>query len=154
MSKTTTTSDSPIELTSGGVKVRVRWKFIVSVLGLLLGGGGLASIAAIFNVGSSVASDFDAFKSDQSFQHKKIDTTLEEQDSRAKLQDGRIEVISKAITSVQTTQQRDVARTEARRLSEKISNRKEREDTYDRLYVRNLDRLQAGKDPCANTNCD
>jgi hypothetical protein len=148
------TSDAPVELASDGIKVKVRWKFIISILGLLLGGGGLASIAAIFNVGSSVASDFDAFKSDQSFQHTKIDTTLKDQDARATAQDGKIEVISKGITSVQTIQQRDVARTEARRLSEKIGNRKDREDTYDRLLELNLRRLARGEDPCANTNCD
>jgi hypothetical protein len=154
MTKAETTSDSPVELAPGGFKIRIRWKFILSIFGLLLGGGGLASVAAMFNAGTSVAGDFDSFKSEQSFQHTLIDNTFKDQDARTKLQDGRIETISKAITSVQTTQQRDVARTEARRLSEKISNRKDREDTYDRLLEFNLRRLGRGEDPCANVNCD
>lgn len=147
-------TDSPVELASNGIKIRIRWKFITSVVGALLGSLGLAGIATLFNVGTSVADDFTVFKSEQRTQHTHINTVLETQDKRSEAQDGRIEDISKAVTSVQTTQQRDVARTEARRLTEKIQNRADREEAYDRLYELNLVRLRTGRDPCANVNCD
>jgi len=145
---------APVELAKGGIKFTVRWKFILSVVGFLLCGGSFASVAAMFNVGTSVADDYDGFKAVQTSAHMRIDSALETQDKKAAVQDARIEAIGGIVTSVQTTQQRDVARTEARRLTEKISNRKDREDTYDRLYELNLRRLNRGEDPCANVNCD
>jgi len=154
MTKATTPSDSPVELAPEGLKIRVRWKFIVSVLGFLLCGGSFAGVAAMFNVGTSVADDFSTFKSEQGSAHLHIDSALDSQDSRAKAQDDRIEGISKVVSSVQTTQQRDVARTEARRLTEKIQNRIEREESYDRLYELNLKHLQRGEDPCGTVSCD
>lgn len=144
----------PVELAKSGIKFTVRWKFILSFIGFLLCGGSFAGVATMFNVGTSVADDFAGFKAVQASAHMHIDGVLEEQDKHAKSQDSRIEVVSKIITSVQTIQQRDVARTEARRLTEKIGNRKDREDTYDRLYELNLRRLGRGEDPCANVNCD
>jgi len=154
MTKAETTSDSPVELAPSGIKIRVRWKVIASIIGFLFCGGSFAGVGAMFNVGTSVADDYTTFKAVQSSAHIHIDTALEEQAKHTKEQDGRIETISTAITSVQTTQQRDVARTEARRLTEKISNRKDREDAYDRLYVLNIKRLSRGEDPCANVRCD
>ena len=153
MAKAEPISENPVEIAKNGVKVKISWKFIVSAVMIALGGTSLAGVATMFNVGTSVADDFTAFKSEQSSQHTHINTSLEMQDSHAKTQDGRIEDISKAITSVQTTQQRDVARTEARRLTEKITNRDEREEAYDRLYELNLRRLQRGVDPCGTLAC-
>lgn len=145
---------NPIEVAKSGIKIQIRWKLIGSILGLVLGGSSLAGLAAMFNVKDSVAEDFSGFKTDQIIAHQHIDDTLTKQTKKAEIQDVRIDGISKIVTSVQTTQQRDVARTEARRLTEKISDRKEREDTYDRLYELNLRRLQRGEDPCRNVGCD
>jgi hypothetical protein len=146
-------SDAPVELAPGGIKIRVRWKVIAGIFGFLFAGGSLAGVGAMFNVGTSVAGDFDAFKVEQGSAHRHIDSALELQDKHAKEQDGKVEGISKAISLVQITQQRDVARTEARRLTEKITNRQEREEAYDRLYELNLRRLQRGVDPCGTISC-
>lgn len=154
MGKAETPSDAPVELAPGGIKVRIRWKVIAGVIGFLFAGGSLAGVGAMFNVGTSVAGDFDSFKATQASAHTHIDSALVAQDTHAKDQDVKIETISKTISSVQTIQQRDVSRTEARRLTEKIGNRKDREDTFVRLYELNLRRLGRGEDPCANVNCD
>jgi uncharacterized coiled-coil protein SlyX len=152
MSKTD--SDAPVEVVPGGFKFKVRWKFIASCLGVFLGGGTIATLATTVGVGTSVADDFGTFKMSQGYAHEHIEKALESQDKRATEQDKKIEGISDVIGSVQTTQQRDVARTEARRLTEKIRDREEREETYDRLYELNLRRLQRGSDPCGNVSCN
>ena len=149
-----TNSIAPVEIKKGGISFNIRWKFIFSCVGLILGGGTVAGLATTVGVGSTVASDFDTFKSSQGYAHEKIDKTLSSQDKRAETQDAKIEDINKVVTSVQTTQQRDVSRTEARRLTEKIKDRDEREATYDRLYELNLKRLQRGADPCGTVSCD
>jgi hypothetical protein len=156
MTKDTTSLSpgSPVEIGKTGIKFRITWKHIMSGIGILLGSGILAGGATLFNVGSSVADDFSSFKKDQRVVHQDIDKTLKAQDVRAVAQDARISDISKVVTSVQTTQQRDVARTEARRLTEKIPNRSEREEAYDRLYELNLKHLQRGEDPCGTVNCN
>jgi uncharacterized coiled-coil protein SlyX len=149
-----TNSIAPVEIKKSGISFNIRWKFIASVIGVILGGGTVAGLATTVGIGSSVASDFDTFKSAQGYEHDKIDKTLAGQDKRAASQDAKIEDINKVVTSVQTTQQRDVSRTEARRLTEKIKDRDERESTYDRLYELNLKRLQRGADPCGDVSCD
>jgi len=151
---TKTDSDSPVEVVPGGFKFKVRWKFVASCVGLFLGGSTVAGLATTVGVGTSVAQDFDSFKMVQGYAHDHIDKTLKTQDDHATEQDGKIKVISDVIGSVQTTQQRDVARTEARRLTEKIRDRDEREEAYDRLYELNLKRLQRNVDPCGTVNCN
>lgn len=54
---------------------------------------------------------------------------------------------------VQRTQHKDIARTEARRLTENIKDRTEREDKYDALLDLNISRLKKGEDPCSNLDC-
>jgi hypothetical protein len=146
--------ESPLVVEKGGIKVDIPWRFVLPIIGFLLGGGAIAGVTSMFGVTPSSADALSVFKAEQSVQHDDINKTLEAQDTRAKKQDERIADISKTVSSVQMTQQKDVARNEARRLTEKIPNRAEREETYDRLYELNLKHLQRGEDPCANVNCN
>lgn len=148
-----TNSDAPIEVVPGGFKFKIRWGFIASALGIVLGGGTLAGLATTVGVGSSVADDFSDFKNQQIVSHEQIEKAFTKQDDRATKQDDKIEDINKVVTSVQTIQQRDIARNEARRITESIKDRREREEAYDRIYELNLKRLQRGMDPCATVNC-
>lgn len=144
----------PVELAKNGIKVTIRWKFIAAIVSTAVGALGVAGVTAVVGVNFASATELSEFKSDQDMQHSRINKTLEDQDTHAKAQDTRIEEISKTVSSVQTIQQRDVARNEARRLTEKIPKREEREETYDRLYELNLKRLQRGDDPCGSVSCD
>lgn len=149
-----TNSIAPVEIKKTGIIFNIRWRFIASVIGVILGGGTVAGLATTVGVGSSVASEFDTFKNSQGYVHEHIEKALKEQDKRATEQDTKILDVAKVVSSVQTTQQRDVARNEARRLTEKIKEREERESTYDRLYELNLKRLQRGADPCGTISCE
>lgn len=148
------TSIPPVEIAKNGIKVTIRWKLIAAIASAVLGGVGIAGATTVVGVTFASADDVQAFKIDQDVQHSRINKSLDDQDAHAKAQDGRIADINKTVSAVQTTQQRDVARTEARRLTEKINNRIEREETYDRLYELNLRRLQRGEDPCGSISCD
>jgi hypothetical protein len=148
-------SVAPVELAKNGIKLQIPWRFIVPIVGFLLCGGTLAGVGAMFSTGSVEASPaFESFRSMQERQHIDIDGTLKRQDQHALEQDSKIENIKNVVSSVQTTQQRDVARNEARRLTEKIKDRIERENTYDRIYELNLRRLQRGLDPCGTIACE
>lgn len=149
-----TSSLPPVEIAKNGIKVTIRWKLIAAIASAVLGGVGIAGATTVVGVTFASADDVQAFKIDQDVQHSRINKSLDDQDAHAKAQDDRIADINKTVSSVQTTQQRDVARTEARRLTEKINNRLEREETYDRLYELNLKRLQRGDDPCGSIDCD
>lgn len=143
-----------VEAASTSIKVDIPWRFVIPIAAFLLGGGAIGGVTSIFMPGNSSSAELQTFKGEQNTQHGQINETLKRQDAHAKKQDGRIEDISKTVSSVQTTQQKDVARTEARRLTEKIPNRTDREETYDRLYELNLKHLQRGEDPCATVNCN
>lgn len=144
-------SEAPAEFVPGGIKIR--WKFILTVITAVLGGGTIAGLGVTVGTKDTVSTEFNQFKSEQDDVHAHITETLKKQDERSVSQDLKIETISGVITAVQTTQQRDVARNEARRLTEKISNREEREFAYDRLYELNLKHLSRGEDPCGSLSC-
>ena len=144
---------APVELAPSGVKLQIPWRIVIPVVAFLIGGGTLTAVTQAFT-GATEPAGLATFKKDQDSQHAQINKTLEDQDKRAKKQDERIDDISKTVKSVQSTQLRDVARTEARRLTEKIPNRLERENTYDRIYELNLRRLERGSDPCGSISCD
>lgn len=154
MAKTISDANIPIQIVENGIKFKVRWRFLASVIGVLLGGGSIAGLTAIVGTGTSVASDLKEFKFEQDARHIHIDSVLSEQDKHARMQDTKLADVNQAIISVQTTQQRDVARNEARRVTEYIKDRQTREREYDRVYELNLRRLQRGEDPCGNVNCD
>lgn len=154
MAKTISDANIPVQIVENGIKFKVRWRFLASVIGVLLGGGSIAGLTAIVGTGTSVASDLKEFKFEQDARHIHIDSVLSEQDKHARMQDTKLADVSQAIISVQTTQQRDVARNEARRVTEYIKDRQTREREYDRVYELNLRRLQRGEDPCGNVNCD
>jgi hypothetical protein len=149
-------SEAPAEITGdgGGVSLKIRWKLIATVIGLLAGGGTIAGLSTRVGMTDGAAAEVEAFKGEQAAAHLTISESLEKQVAHAAVQDARIQDVTEVVRSVQVTQQRDVSRTEARRLTETIGNRKERERTYDRLYELNLKRLGRGADPCGTVSCD
>jgi hypothetical protein len=147
-------SEMPLELDAGGFKVKVPWKLIVLILTVIVGGGGAATIATTLGVGSTASADLTAFETVQEAAHIGIDKALVVVGEKAAAQDAKIETVTKVVQSVQTIQQRDVSRNEARRLTENITSRAVREREYDRLYELNLNRLQRGSDPCGTVQCD
>jgi uncharacterized protein YlxW (UPF0749 family) len=149
-----TASLPPVEVAKNGIKVTIRWKLIATIASIAIGGMSVAGATTIVGVNFASADEVSKFRVEQDVQHSRINKTLDDQETHAKQQDERIEEVTKVVKSVQSTQLRDVARTEARRLTEKISNRLEREDTYDRLYELNLKRMERGDDPCGSIDCD
>jgi len=146
-------SDAPVTLEGGGLKIKLHWRLIVCVLGVLGLGGSAVGISSQFG-GAASSDELGAFRIEQTDAHRVIDRTLKEAGALAVEQDVKIERVSKAIDSVLSQQQRDISRTEARRLTEKIGSRREREETYERLYELNLRRLARGADPCGTLGCE
>jgi len=61
--------------------------------------------------------------------------------------------LEEKVDGVQNFQIKQDARQEARRLTENIRSRTEREKEYDRLRERNEKRLKDGEDPCTTLDC-
>ena len=65
----------------------------------------------------------------------------------------KIERLEETTGEIQSVQHKNIARTEARRITDSIPNRKRREKEYDRLVERNLKRIKRGQDPCQDLDC-
>jgi hypothetical protein len=65
----------------------------------------------------------------------------------------KIENLEKTTGEIQTVQHQNIARQDARRVTEKITNRDEREREFDRIYDLNMTRLKGKKPPCVDRRC-
>jgi hypothetical protein len=134
-----------------GIKISISPK-ILAVIALLIGGGaGGITLGQLFGIDSSAIienSKSQAIKSKFDFDSRfvKIDTTLSTHTEQ-------IAEMDTQITEIQEVQHADIARTEARRITELIANREKRESEYDRLVAKNLIRLKEHKEPCGNLEC-
>lgn len=122
-------------------------KTLLLILTVILGGGGGGFAALDFCTESDVKQYITQAKTIEDERHVVIDKKFEKQDTN-------IQKLGKNIQSVQEIQVREIARKEARRVTAALKNRNNRENMYDRLFVRNLKRLKEGKDPCVNLSCN
>jgi len=135
-------------------EITLKPKTLLILLGILIGGGGVTggSFAAFDfakkeDVKAAVEKKAEEITSVENARHVKIDETFKEQGQA-------IQQLKTGVEGIQDTQIREIARTEARRLTKHIQDRDTRESQYDRLFMRNIKRLEAGRDPCSSLTCD
>jgi len=123
------------------------WKWILAVLFAILGGGSAGITANRFvAVEEKQPKYFNNFANDQKVQHEKIDSIQSEQQ-------GEILSIKERLHIVEEVIREDVARREARRVTESIKNQEKKSQEYIRIYHINLVRLSKGGDPCFDIKC-
>jgi len=134
--------------------ITLKPKTLLIVLGLLIGGGGVTGggLAAFdFTTNDEVKAAVDKkaeqITSVENARHVVIDDTFKKQGKA-------IDELKTGVKGIQDTQIREIARTEARRLTKHINDRDTRENQYDRLFLKNIRRLEAGKDPCTSLSCN
>lgn len=130
--------------------ITLKTKTIFIIIACLLGGGGVTGGGlAVFDFSTTedVKKVTDQMISNENERHKVIDQKFSRQSAD-------INGLKDTVTDVRATQIREIARQEARRLTEGIKNRQQREEEYDRLLNRNIKRLEMGRDPCATRDCD
>lgn len=134
--------------------VTLKFKTLLIIIGIVVSGGGLTGgglaafdFATDASVKDQVNQKANEIMTTENVRHTAIDRTLEE---RGVI----IDELKVGVESIQDTQIRGMARTEARRLTSHIINRASREAHYDRLFLRNIKRLERGRDPCSNLDCD
>ncbi len=117
----------------------------LAIAGVGSGGGfiGRFVFGGNANAGTNVSKD----------SHEVLNVKVQGIEAKLTAQDARIEKVSKDVSSILLSQRKDVAREEARRVTEKISNRARRETAYDYLRRKNLARLENGKEPCIDIDC-
>ncbi len=134
--------------------IQVPWKFIL--LGLtVLAGGGIGSWGLQTFLGTSAsASELQVVSTKNDAEHSEIKGTLVVQQQITTENTTAIKGVTATVEKIESAQTRDIARAEARRLTDDIPNRKVAEREYERLFERNLQRMARGLDPCGTLACE
>lgn len=141
-------SDSPPK---PGVNIYVPPKVVLIAIAVFLGSGaGIGGVTKYLN-GSGAentghTSDIENRKQNYNVRFQTIENTQTVHTTKIKLLDDKT-------NDIQRVQHQDIARTEARRVTEEIRNREEREREFDRLYDINMMRLNEKKPPCIDRRC-
>jgi hypothetical protein len=134
--------------------VQIPWKFIFFALAVL-GGGGIGSWGLQTFLGTSAsASELQMVSSRNDSEHSEIKGTLVVQQKVTAENTTAIKGVTETVQKIESAQTRDIARAEARRLTDDIPNRKVAEREYERLFERNLQRMARGLDPCGSLACE
>lgn len=142
---------SPPATPKNGMTIYIPPKLAFLALAVLLGSGvGGLGVSKWFNGsgGDKKSHNSDALNRDEIFnvRFKAIEGT--QQDHTKK-----IEELEETTSEIQTVQHKDIARTEARRVTKEIINKRRRREIEDRIYEINLGRLKKGKSPCLDRTC-
>ena len=151
-------SEAPsASITANGKKVTIRvpWKIISGIIVLLLGGG-LSTVGVLKCMGVASASEVQALKTDNDGVHATIRSTQKQDHDMTISNDTAVKALTVSVGGIQSTMIKDVARREARRLTDKIRDRVEAEKAYDRLFDKNIGRMteKVPRDPCGTIECD
>lgn len=155
MSKPSTDSEAPdptISANGKGIRLRIPWRF-ASLIGAMVIGSGLTIVGVMRFIGVASASELQTVSTKNDAEHGAIQGKLKDQGAFNTAISGKVDVMATRLESVQTVQNRSIARDEARRVTAAIRDRNEREHEYDRLLGLNLDRLERGEDPCGTLAC-
>jgi hypothetical protein len=151
-------SEAPsASITANGKKVTIRipWKIISGIIVLLLGGG-LSTVGVLKCMGVASAAEVESLKTDNAGEHTTIRATQEQDHKMTVANDTAVKALTVSVGGIQSTMVKDVARREARRLTDQIKNRTQAERLYDSLVDKNIRRMTADPplDPCGSLECD
>ncbi len=134
------------------VYVHMSWKTILMILAVLVTGGG--SLTAFrFVTEKEVDKKIETHSTETNKTTEQLRTIIEQNTESNVRQDQMIGEVTFKLNAFQSVQHKTFARDEARRLTDEIDGRRDRERTYDRLVDVNEARLKVGKDPCRNISC-
>jgi hypothetical protein len=135
----------------GDIKFTVPKKWLVVLAVAILGGGGITQ--ALTDVLGIKRPEPQEIKDERRRKHKKENERFVKINMRLDTHTEQIKTLDVRQTKMLDVQNQDIARREARRVTEKIRNRRERERQYDVIFTRNVNRLKAGKPPCSDDIC-
>ena len=132
---------------NGTIKIYIPPRLAIVAVALLLGSGvGGLGLSNILNGGADA-------KTESKEPSGTFNVRFERLETGQAVNTQKIEKLDQQVGQIQTVQHSDIARTEARRLTDQIPNRRRREEAYDRLVELNIRRLKRGQDPCQNLGC-
>ena len=148
------TKDSgKIILKIGEDGIKINWKVLILVITVLFGGGGTyagVQLVTKDRLDHAIINHDQIIESRNARQDKAI-----KQNAAAIVDNGKvIGTVRVSIDAIQEVQHKQIAREEARRVTQKINNRQKREEAFDRVYDANMKRLKKGDDPCFNIRCN
>ncbi|MEN6368598.1 MAG: hypothetical protein ABFD77_02745 [Thermotogota bacterium] len=145
-------SAAPVMLDRKGI--HIGWKILLTVLGVIAGGGAGSYAMQLLLGGVASSATLDEVSTQNDSDHKEIRGTLAEQQKVTAENTTAIRGVTATVEKIESAQTRDIARAEARRLTDDIPNRKVAEREYERLFERNLQRMARGLDPCGTLACE
>ena len=119
-------------------------RLAAAVLTTLGGAGGYVGFQLV------TAAELQASEQKTETRVAEVEENVKEEVSGINLKIGKL---GEKVDEVQDFQVAQDARQEARRVTESIRSRNEREDEYDRLRELNEGRIKEGKDPCTTRDC-
>jgi hypothetical protein len=144
-------SDSPPK---SGAWVYIPPKVLLVVVAVFLGSGaGVGGVTKFLNGSGDDKGSHKGDKGNSDEGNKNYNVRFQSIESTQKIHTQKIGALETKTNDIQTVQHGDIARTEARRLTEDIKNRDEREREYDRLVDLNIKRLKENDPPCSDRRC-
>jgi len=149
-------SDAPGTDTSNGITLKLKGKSMRIIATIVLSALGVSGVGV---AGFRLASEdyVNASVQAESKRHEeatvKQEATDERQDEVLVEHSVQIHQVQTTVDEIQTVQHKQFSRDEAARITEKIQNRRRREQEYDRLVDRNMRRLKRGLSPCSTVDC-
>lgn len=138
------TSNNLFQWIESKMPLRTILALIILTLG---GGGGVAVLEHNFVSAQEVEKAINNRMSKEDERYNKLSELIEAQSISVK-------ELTKNLNKVQNSLDKQVARSEAFRITSNIKNRIHWKRAYDRVYDLNMIRLRLGKEPCQTLTCD
>jgi len=152
MPKDTTSLSSTLTFDHKGI--RLSWKLLLVVAAMIAGGGaGSYGLQAFFGASAS-ADEIKGLESRNDGEHGVMRGGIEQCQETTAENSTAIKAVTTTVGKIESTQVRDIARKEARRLTDELRNRRQADVEYDRLFEQNLRRMSRGLDPCGSLACE
>ena len=133
------------------IVVNVPPKVAFIVLVVLLGSGG--SLVGFTKALNGSGGDDSGHISDLKDRETKLNRRFEAVETAVRTNTDSIDNLELQLTAIQKVQHNDIARSEARRVTQGVTPQKKRQVLEDRIYQVNMTRLQKGDPPCLDLTC-
>ena len=136
--------------TAPGIEIKLPLKIISMIVAALVGGGGTFWAIDYYSraeVDQRIKQSQQTLMDHGHQSSKKLKEKIQKNTEK-------ITNVGSTVARIESVQIKDISRSEARRITEKIKSRQARESAYDRLVDRNYKRLKKGQDPCSTVDCN
>jgi uncharacterized protein HemX len=134
-----------------GVQIYVPPKLAIVAIAIVIGSG--AGGFGVSNLFNGSGTEEKGHRSDRKHRDREFNVRFKSIEATQTKHTEKIEELEETTGEIQSVQHKNIARTEARRVTESIINKRRRREIEDRIYEINLTRLKDKKSPCLDRTC-